>query len=131
MRCFYRGPRRRDGRDAGGGSYLSCHCLLPLIEVGFPFLDLDDLVEIGFRVALPGFDLALDQPVVWRIDILVERRGNLLHLERREEPVVDAFLGGKGVVSLVGEDVAVGKEENARTARWLAAQGPAAVGQFS
>ena len=30
--------------------------------------------------------------VVRRVDVLVERRRNLLHLERREEAVVDAFL---------------------------------------
>ena len=63
-----------------------------LHAVRFAFLDLDDLVEVGFRVALPGFDLALDQRVVGRIDILVERRGDLLHLERRQEAVVDAVL---------------------------------------
>jgi len=51
-----------------------------------PFLDLDDLVEVGFRVPFPGFDLALDQLVVGRIALLVDRRGNLLHLERREKP---------------------------------------------
>ena len=58
----------------------------------FALLDLDDLVEVGFRVALPGFDLALDQRVVGRVDVLVERRRDLLHLERREEAVVDAVL---------------------------------------
>ena len=63
-----------------------------LHAVGFTLLDLDDLVEVGFRVALLGFDLAFDELVVRRIDILVERRGNLLHLEWREEAVVDAFL---------------------------------------
>ena len=63
-----------------------------LHAVRFTFLDLDDLVEIGFRVALSGFDLALDQLIVRRIDILVECRRNLLHLERRQEAVVDAFL---------------------------------------
>ena len=63
-----------------------------LHAVRFAFLDLDDLVEVGFRVALAGLDLALDQLVVGRVDILVERRGNLLHLERRQEAVVDAVL---------------------------------------
>ena len=55
-------------------------------------LDLDDLVEVAFRVALAGFDLALDQLVVRRVDIFVERRRDLLHLERREKAVVDAVL---------------------------------------
>ncbi len=35
--------------------------------------------------------------------------------------------GGEGVVGLVGEDVAVGEEEDARTARGLAAEVPARV----
>src|SRR5258708_37089886 len=37
---------------------------------------------------------------------------------------------GEGVVSLVGEDIAVGEEENAGTSRRLAAQVPAAVKQL-
>ena len=49
------------------------------------------LLKSGFRVALAGFDFAFDQFVVRRVDVLIERRGNLLHLEGREEPVVDAF----------------------------------------
>ena len=194
---------------------------------------------------MPALDLALDHLVVGRVDILVQRRGNLLHLERRQEAVVDALLervdvdrlaeigvgvhvvlalgrggqaelhgggevvqdaapvalvvgaaamalvdddeveevrrilaeigrglavlrrpahegledgeeqaavlrhlalladvlrrdphqrilgeGGEGVVSLVGEDVAVGEEQDARAARRLAAQVPAAVEQL-
>ena len=63
-----------------------------LDAVRLALLDLDDLVEVGFRVALAGFDLALDQLVVGRVDVLVERGGDLLHLERRQEAVVDAFL---------------------------------------
>ena len=38
--------------------------------------------------------------------------------------------GGEGVVGLVGEDVAVGEEQDARAARRLAAQVPAAVEQL-
>ena len=38
--------------------------------------------------------------------------------------------GGKGVVGLIGENVAVGEEQNARAARRLAAQVPAAVEQL-
>ena len=63
-----------------------------LHPVRLAFLDLDDLVEVVFRVELPGLNLAFDQRIVGRIDILVERRGDLLHLERRQEAVVDAFL---------------------------------------
>jgi hypothetical protein len=46
--------------------------------VRFAFFDLDDLVEVGFGVTLAALNLALDQLVVGRIDILVERGGNLL-----------------------------------------------------
>ena len=60
--------------------------------VRFAFLDLDDLVEVGFLVALARLDLALDHCVIGRVDVLVERGGDLLHPERREEAVVDAFL---------------------------------------
>ena len=35
--------------------------------------------------------------------------------------------GGESVVGLIGEDVAVGQEEDAWTARWLAAEVPAAI----
>ena len=38
--------------------------------------------------------------------------------------------GGEGVVCLVGEDVAVGEEQDARPARRLAAQVPAAMEQL-
>ncbi len=58
----------------------------------FPFLDFNDLIEVRFGVTLPGFDLTLDQLVVGRVDIVVERRGNLLYLEGREEAVIDAVL---------------------------------------
>ena len=57
-----------------------------LHAVRLALLDLDDLVEVGFRVALAGLDLALDQLVVGRVDVLVERRGNLLHLEGVRKP---------------------------------------------
>jgi len=63
-----------------------------LDPVRFPFLDLDDLIEVRFGVTLPGFDLPLDQLVVGRVDIVVERRGNLLHLEGRQVAVVDTVL---------------------------------------
>ena len=63
-----------------------------LHPVRLAFLDLDDLVEVVFRVKLPGLDLALDHRIIGRIDILVEGRGDLLHLERRQEAIVDAFL---------------------------------------
>ena len=64
---------------------ISTRCLLA-------FLDFDDPVEVRFVVELSGLDLALDHRVVRRVDVLVQRRRNLLHLERREEAVVDAVL---------------------------------------
>jgi hypothetical protein len=41
-------------------------------------LDLDDLVEVLLLVALAGLDLALDHGVVGRVDVLVQRGGDLL-----------------------------------------------------
>ena len=41
---------------------------------------------------LPGFDLAFHDLVVRRVDVLVQRGRDLLHPERREEPVVDPVL---------------------------------------
>jgi hypothetical protein len=48
-----------------------------LHAVGFPFLDLDDSIKVLFFVSLAGFDLSLDQMVVGRVDVLVERRRRL------------------------------------------------------
>ena len=50
------------------------------------------LLKSASVVPLAGLDLALDHRVVGRVDVLVERGRDLLHLERREEAVVDAFL---------------------------------------
>ena len=74
--------------------------LLPLVDLRhedfypllFPFLDLDDLVEVGFLVPLARLDLTFNHRIIWRINVLVQGRGNLLHPERREIPVVDPFL---------------------------------------
>jgi len=63
-----------------------------LYPVGFAFFNLNDFVKVGFRIKLPGFDFPLDQLVIGRIYILIERCGNLLHFERGKKPVVDAFL---------------------------------------
>jgi hypothetical protein len=63
-----------------------------LHPVRFAFLDLYDLVEIGFRITLSGFNFALHYSVIRRIDILVQRRGNLFYAKRRQEAVVDALL---------------------------------------
>ena len=49
-----------------------------LHAVRLAFLDLDDFVEIRFRVTLPGLDLALHQLVIGRVHVLVDHR-------RREE----------------------------------------------
>ena len=63
----------------------------------FAFLDLYDLVEVGFCIALSGFNFALHNFVIRRVDILVERRGNLLYAERREEAVIDPLFEGVDV----------------------------------
>ena len=62
-----------------------------LHAVSFPLFDLYDLVEVGFRVALPRFNFALHDLVIRRVHILIQGRGDLLYPERREETVIDAF----------------------------------------
>jgi len=52
-----------------------------LHAVRFTFLDLDDLVEVGFRVALSGLDFALDQFVVRRVDITAVLDDEIQRLE--------------------------------------------------
>src|SRR5664280_1462680 len=79
-----------------------------LYAVRFALLDLDDLVEVGFRVAFSGFDLALHHLVIRRIDIVIERGGNLLYAERREEAVIDSLLERVGVNRLAEIEVGVG-----------------------
>ena len=74
--------------------------LLVLVDLGqenlhallLALADLDAAVEVAFLVNLARLDLALHHGVVGRVNVVVERRLNLLHLERREEAVVDAFL---------------------------------------
>ncbi len=60
--------------------------------VRFALFDLDDLVEVGFRVSFPDFNVALHDLVIRRIDILVKRRRNLPDAEWREETIIDALL---------------------------------------
>ncbi len=68
--------------------------------------DLDNLVEVALLVALLRLDLALDELIVRRIDILVECCGDLLHFEGRQEAVVDAILERVNIDRLA--EVAVG-----------------------
>jgi hypothetical protein len=71
--------------------------LLPLVDLvhedphpgRLPLADLDGPVELALRVAPPRLDLPLQQVVVRRVDVLVQGGGDLLHLERRQEAVVD------------------------------------------
>ena len=58
----------------------------------FTFADLDAAVEVRLFIHLPRLDLTLHHGVVGRVNVVIKRRLNLLHLERREEAVVDAFL---------------------------------------
>ncbi len=62
-----------------------------LHAVGFTFLDLDDLVEVGFHIALAALHFALQHIVIRCVNVLVERGGNLLYAERCEKAVIDAF----------------------------------------
>src|SRR5680860_487520 len=74
--------------------------LFPLVDLPheyldtlfFPFLDFDDLIKVGFHVALSTFNLAFDELVIGGINIFVEGGRNLLHLKRRQETVVNPFL---------------------------------------
>src|SRR5664279_4432567 len=73
----------------GGAEDQSFFPLVDLVHeeldaVGFALLDLDDLVEVVFGVALAAFDLALDDLIVRRVDVFIEGGGNLLYAERSE-----------------------------------------------
>ena len=63
-----------------------------LHAVGFALFDLDDLVEVLLLVAFACLGFALDELIIGRVHVLVERRGDLLDLERRQKAVVDALL---------------------------------------
>ena len=63
-----------------------------LYAVRFALFDLDNFVEVGFGIAFPRFNFALYNLVVRRVDVLVERCGNLLYAEWRKEAVIDPFL---------------------------------------
>ena len=58
--------------------------------------------------------------VVRRVDVFVERGGNLLHLERRQEAVVDAFLERVDVDRLA--EVGVGNRGVIRSRNFLVSQ---------
>ncbi len=58
----------------------------------FAFADLDAAVEVRFLVKLARLDLAFHHGVGGGVNVVINRRLNLLHLERREEAVVDPFL---------------------------------------
>ena len=76
--------------------------------VFFALFDLDDAIEFGFGVAPAFLDLALDDFVVGRVDVIVERGGDLLDLEGRQIAVVDAFLQRIDVNRLAEIGVGVG-----------------------
>src|SRR5262249_27742585 len=63
----------------------------------FPLFDLYDLVEVRFRVAFSGLNVAFHDMVIRRVLILVERGRYLLHTEWREEAVIDALLERIGI----------------------------------
>lgn len=63
-----------------------------LSAVSLTFPDFDNSIEFGFRVASPFLDFAFNDLVIGRVHVVVQRRGDLLHLERREIAIVDAFL---------------------------------------
>ncbi len=77
--------------------YKSLLILIDLVHENFnslslAFFDFDDFIEIALCITLSRFDFAFDQLVIGCIDIVVECCGNLLHLEWREEPIIDTFL---------------------------------------
>ena len=63
-----------------------------LHAVGLARTNLDEPIEVLLLVTAAGLDVALHDLVVGRVDVLVERGGDLPHLEGREEAVVDALL---------------------------------------
>src|ERR1051326_7663519 len=71
-------------------------------------LDLDDLIEVRFRITLAGLDLALYHLVVRGINIIVQRGLNLPYLERREETVVDSVLERVNIYGLAKVTVRIG-----------------------
>src|ERR1700733_1896631 len=74
--------------------------LFPLVDlfheqfyaVRLALFDLDNPVEVGFLIEFPALNFALHDLVIRRIDVLVERGGDLLYAERRQEAIVDALL---------------------------------------
>ena len=90
----------------------------------FSLLDLDDLVEIGLDVTLPGFDLTFHYRVVGRVHVVIKRCGNLLHLEGREKSVIDAVFKRVDIHRLaeilisVNVFVALGRGGKAKLHRW-------------
>ena len=70
--------------------------------------DLDDAVEVVLGVAPALFDLALDDLVIRRVDVVIQGRGDLADLEGRQVAVVDAFLQGVDVDRLAEVGVGVG-----------------------
>ena len=79
-----------------------------LDAVGLTRLDLDDLVEVVFGVALAAFDFAFHHLVIRRVLVLVERGGDLLYAERGEIAVVDAVFERVDVNRLAEVGVGVG-----------------------
>jgi len=61
------------------------------------------------RIRMHGVNFALHHLVIRRVDIVVERGGNLLYAERREEAVIDALPEGVDVdgIAKVGVGVRV------------------------
>ena len=53
--------------------------------------DFNDFIEILFLVTPARLDIALDQRVIRREHIIVQRRRDMLHTERRQKTVVDAL----------------------------------------
>jgi hypothetical protein len=60
--------------------------------IGLAFGDFDCPVEVAFGVALSLLDLARDDFVVWRPDVIVDGRTDLADLERRQVAVIDPLL---------------------------------------
>jgi len=72
--------------------------LFPLIDqiheqfytVGFTFLYLDNLIEIRLQINLPELNFSLHDHIIGRVNIIINRCGDLPHLKRSKKPVVDA-----------------------------------------
>ena len=120
----------------GGGEVIEDVTPIAFVVRAAPmaFVDDDEVEEVRRILA----EIGRGVPVLWGaahegLEDREEQAGVLGHLAfLADVGRLDAHhrilgKGGEGVVRLVGQDVAIGQEQDARPARWFAAQVPTAV----